>query len=67
MAGSAGREVLVNPEQVVCLMDYGHARTQIVTTGLSSESSITLTVSLSVREVGARLGATIVRDDPAYA
>ena len=44
LAGSGGRQVFVNPEQVVCLMDVGASRTQLVTTGLSTESSITLTV-----------------------
>jgi hypothetical protein len=62
VAGAGGREVLVNPEQVVCLIDNGDARTQIVTTGLSSADSISVVVSLSIREVGMRLGATIIRE-----
>ena len=47
---------------VVCIMDAGHERTQIVTTGLSTESSIRIVVALGVREVGYRLGATVVHD-----
>lgn len=62
VAGSGGREVLINPEQVVCIMDAGEKRTQIVTTGLSTESSISIVVALSVREAGLRLGGTIVHD-----
>ena len=62
MAGSGGREVLINPEQVVCILDAGENRTQIVTTGLSTESSISIVVALGVREAGLRLGATIVHD-----
>lgn len=65
VAGAGGREVLVNPEQVVCLMDAGDNRTQIVTTGLSSDASISVIVALGMREVGLRLGAVVVRD-PAY-
>jgi hypothetical protein len=62
VAGAGGREVLVNPEQVVCLMDAGDNRTQIVTTGLSSADSISVVVALCIRDVGMRLGATIIRD-----
>lgn len=62
VAGGGGREVLINPEQVVCIMDAGERRTQIVTTGLSTESSISIVVALGVREVGNRLGATVVHD-----
>lgn len=62
VAGAAGREVLVNPEQVVCIMDAGPNRTQIVTTGLSTESSISIVVALGLREVGSRLGARDVHD-----
>ena len=60
VAGTGGREVLVNPDQVVCILDVGDNRTQIVTTGLSTESSISIIVALGLREVGHRLGATIV-------
>ena len=62
VAGSGGREVLINPDQVVCILDAGEKRTEIVTTGLSTESSISIVVALAVREVGLRLGATIVHD-----
>ena len=61
VAGTGGREVLVNPDQVVCILDVGENRTQIVTTGLATESSISIVVALELREVGLRLGATIVR------
>ena len=44
LAGSAGGQVFVNPDQVVCLMEVGSNRTQVVTTGLATESSITLMV-----------------------
>jgi hypothetical protein len=44
VAGGGGREVHINPEQVVCVMDLGVRRTQIVTTGLAGESSISLIV-----------------------
>ena len=44
VAGSGGRQVHVNPDHVVCLIDTGEARTQIVTTGLSGEASISLIV-----------------------
>ena len=62
VAGAGGREVLVNPEQVVCLLDVGERRTQIITTGLSNEASISVIVSLNLGDVGLRLGATILRD-----
>lgn len=57
MAGSTDREVFVNPAQVVCLLDEGPRRTQIVTTGLSSAASITLLVGLAAHEVARRLDA----------
>jgi hypothetical protein len=44
LAGGGGRQVHVNPEQVVCVMDVGERRTQIVTTGLSGETSMSLIV-----------------------
>jgi hypothetical protein len=62
VAGSGDREVLINPEQVVCLLDGGPGRTQIVTTGLSSVTSISIIVNLNVREVGRRLGAKILTE-----
>jgi hypothetical protein len=55
MAGSGGRAVHVNPDQVVCLMDMGDRRTQIVTTGLSGETSMSLVVELPHDEVARRL------------
>lgn len=57
VAGAADRQVFVNPEQVVCLMDEGPRRTQVVTTGLSSAASITLVVGLAADEVVRRLQA----------
>lgn len=55
VAGSGGRPVYVNPEQVVCLMDGGGSRTQIVTSGLSGEHSISLVVDLDTAAVAERL------------
>ena len=49
------RSLFVNPEQVVCLIDSGTSRTQIVTTGLSGESSMSLIVALPVDEVARKL------------
>jgi len=57
VAGSGGRPVFVNPEQVVCLMDGGGGRTQIVTSGLSGEHSISLVVDLETTAVAERLQA----------
>lgn len=51
LAGAGGRQVFINPEQVVCIMDAGDKRTQLVTTGLSTESSITLLVDVTQAEV----------------
>ena len=48
---AGGRLLYVNPEQVVCLIDSGHNRTQIVTTGLSGQSSISLIAALPIQEV----------------
>lgn len=55
LAGAGGREVHVNPEQVVCLMDAGLRRTQLITTGLQGESSITLMLDLGADEAARRL------------
>ena len=55
LAGSGGRLVHVNPEQVVCLMDLGEKRTQIVTTGLSGETSISLIAELEPDAVARKL------------
>jgi hypothetical protein len=72
LAGGGGREVHVNPEQVVCIMDVGvcimdvgERRTQIVTTGLSGETSMSLIVeaahSAVVRALLGERGAARVR------
>ena len=47
LAGGGGREVHVNPAHVVCVLDAGDRRAQIVTTGLSNESSMSLIVEAS--------------------
>jgi hypothetical protein len=47
LAGSGGRLVHINPKQVVCVMDMGDGRSQLVTTGLSGETSISLLVDMS--------------------
>ena len=44
LAGGGGREVHINPEHVVCVLDVGERRAQIVTTGLSNETSMSLVV-----------------------
>jgi len=49
------RTLFLNPEQVVCLIEAGRHRTQIVTTGLSDESSMSLIVSLDLKETARRL------------
>jgi hypothetical protein len=51
LAGGGGREVHVNPEQVVCVMDLGGDRSQIVTTGLATEGSISLIVARGLETV----------------
>ena len=65
LAGGGGREVHVNPEQVVCIMDVGERRTQIVTTGLSGETSMSLIVEAAhaavVRALLGDRGAARVR------
>ena len=55
MAGGGGRRVHVNPEHVVCLVDAGEDRTQIVTTGLSGTTSISLIVEAHPDEVARTL------------
>jgi hypothetical protein len=52
------RILYLNPEQVVCLIEAGRGRTQIVTTGLSGESSMSLIVSLDLKETARRLMAS---------
>ncbi len=55
VAGGGGRQVHVNPEQVVCVLDLGGDRSQIVTTGLAGEGAMSLIVErkldLVVREL----------------
>jgi hypothetical protein len=51
LAGSGGRQVHVNPEQVVCVLDLGGERSQIVTTGLSGENSMSLIVERRLEAV----------------
>ena len=55
MAGGGGRRVHINPEQVVCLVDMGEDRTQVVTTGLSGTTSMSLVVEGSLEEVARSL------------
>jgi len=57
VAGSGGRPVYINPDQVVCVLDAGDGRTQVVTTGLSGEASISLIVDLGPEAVAAQLQA----------
>lgn len=47
LAGGGGRQVHINPEHVVCVLDVGENRAQIVTTGLSNEASMSLIVEAS--------------------
>jgi hypothetical protein len=54
-AGSGGRKVHINPEQVVCLIDSGEDRTQVVTTGLSGENSMSLVVAMPMDDVAWKL------------
>lgn len=51
VAGGGGRQIIVNPDQVVCLMDMGERRTQIVTTGLAGASSVSIVVEVDQAEV----------------
>jgi hypothetical protein len=51
VAGGGGREVHVNPEQVVCVLDVGGERCQIITTGLQGESSMSIIVERRLRTV----------------
>lgn len=67
MAGGGGRPVLVNPEHVVCIVDLGEKRCQVVTSGLSGEASMSLLVELSPMEVAMRLGSTPCRETAARA
>jgi len=47
--------VHINPEQVVCILEDSDRRTQIVTTGLSGEASISLIVELDLAAVSEQL------------
>jgi len=47
VAGGGGRRVHINPTQVVCVLDIGDCRTQVVTTGLSGETSMSLILEAS--------------------
>ena len=58
MAGAGGRPVIVNADHVVCIVDVGEKRSQVVTTGLSGEASISLLVELPAAEVANRLEAS---------
>jgi len=55
LAGAGGEDAYVNPAMVVCLMPAGLERTQVVTAGLSGETSISLIVALAIHEVAAML------------
>ena len=55
LAGGGGREVYVNPDQVVCLIDVGQRRTQLVTTGLQGEASISLLLEMDIGDVARSL------------
>jgi hypothetical protein len=73
MAGGGGRRVHINPEQVVCLVDMGDDRTQVVTTGLSGATSMTLIIegahdevarALEGRSTAPRPGMAEIKDLP---
>ncbi len=55
IAGGGGRLVHINPDHVVCLLEAGEGRTQIVTTGLTGESSMSLIVEGNPAAVTERL------------
>jgi hypothetical protein len=56
ISGGGGRNVHLNPDQVVCLLESGIGRTQIVTTGLAGETAVSLIVDGDPGEVARRLG-----------
>jgi hypothetical protein len=62
LAGSGGEAAYVNPAMVVCLMQVGRERTQVVTAGLAGEASISLVVPLEIHKVAERLSS--LGDDP---
>lgn len=55
VAGGGGRKVFVNPEQVVCIIDAGDNRAQIVTTGLQGQASMSLVVEMNPTLVAEKL------------
>ncbi len=57
LSGGGGEHAFVNPSMVVCLMQAGPERTQVVTVGLATEASITLIVAMAIEEVAACLDA----------
>jgi hypothetical protein len=57
LAGSGGENAYVNPAMVVCLMQAGRERTQVVTAGLAGEASISIIVPLEIHQVAARLSS----------
>jgi hypothetical protein len=58
LAGSGGEDAYVNPNLVVCLMQAGQNRTQVVTAGLAGETSISIVVAMELHDVAARLNHT---------
>jgi hypothetical protein len=67
LASSGGEEAYINPDMVVCLMKAGNQRTQVVTSGLTGESSISLIVALDIDEAAECLGVAASRLEPAAA
>ena len=55
LAGSGGENAYVNPAMVVCLMQAGRDRTQVVTAGLAGETAISIVVDMELHDVAARL------------
>ncbi len=56
LASTGGEEAYVNPAMVVCLMQAGHGRTQVVTAGLAGEAAISIVVAMELHEAARRLG-----------
>ena len=59
VAGGGGRAVFINPDQVVCVLESGSGRTQVVTTGLTGEGSMSLIVDGDPDETAQRLNAAV--------
>jgi hypothetical protein len=57
LAGSGGEDAYVNPAMVVCLMQAGRERTQVVTAGLAGETSISIVVDMDLHDVAAQLNS----------